>query len=417
MNVSGNRRILLIDDMPSIHEDFRKILEAPAAGELNVAEAALFGEAAPAAAPGFELDSAHQGREGAALVEAAIEAGRPYAVAFVDMRMPPGWDGAETIAQLWRIDPRVQVVICTAYSDHPWEEVLPRLDVQDRLLVLKKPFDSIEVRQLAATLTAKWDLTREAASHMKSLEQAVRDLTATEADLRRSNEDLEGFARSVSHDLRSPLIAMGAFSNLLARELNDHPSKNVQHYLSRIQACAVVGERLIEGLLALARIARAQLLIEPIDLSAMTRQLVEEIRGADRAREVCVTVQERLRCHGDRRLMVLAMRHLLDNAWKFTSGRPEATIEIGGYAGAAGDAVFFVRDNGAGFDMAYAGKLFRGFQRLHPSNEFPGTGIGLVTVSRIIERHGGRIWADSKPSEGTSLYFTLPAVRSTEIIR
>src|SRR6185369_6863778 len=137
------------------------------------ARAALFGDDAPPAPAGsapFELDSAYQGQEGLAKVEAALQAGRPYAMAFVDMRMPPGWDGVETIEQLWRADPRLQVVICTAYSDSSWEEVLRRLDAGDRLLILKKPFDNIEVRQLANALTAKWQMTQQLALQIDNLE-------------------------------------------------------------------------------------------------------------------------------------------------------------------------------------------------------------------------------------------------------
>ncbi|MFC5523262.1 ATP-binding protein [Polaromonas jejuensis] len=178
MNTLQNRHILLVDDMPSMHEDFRKILTArPAARDLDDVEAALFGQAAPLSGDGFELDSAYQGHEGVAKVEASVRAGRPYAMAFVDMRMPPGWDGVETIERLWRIDPQVQIVICTAYSDYPWEEVLARLDVQDRLLVVKKPFDVIEVSQLAKTLTTKWELARQATLQMSSLEDAVEKRT------------------------------------------------------------------------------------------------------------------------------------------------------------------------------------------------------------------------------------------------
>ncbi|MDZ4400683.1 sensor histidine kinase [Hydrogenophaga sp.] len=332
-------------------------------------------------------------------------------MAFVDMRMPPGWDGVETIERLWRIDPLVQIVICTAYSDYPWGEVLTRLDVQDRLLIVKKPFDMIEVSQLARTLTAKWELARQAALQMNSLEEAVRDLTAAEAALRQSNKELEAFAYAVSHDLRTPLSIMNAFSNLLARELGSQASEKMLHYLSRIQASAVVGAQLIEHLLSLAQISRAELRMEPVDLSVMSRQLLGEYRNVVPQREVSITVQDGLRVHGDKRLFRIAMQHLLGNAWKFSSLRTHAEIEVGKLdgAGAGGEAVFFVRDNGCGFDMAYADKLFHTFQRLHAVHEFPGTGAGLVTVSRIIGRHGGRVWADSKPGEGATFYFTLPS--------
>ncbi|ABM39340.1 ATP-binding response regulator [Polaromonas naphthalenivorans] len=207
MNKPQNRRILLIDDMPSIHEDFRKILAPrPAARELDNFEAALFGQAEAPACDGYELDSAYQGRDGVAMVEAAVQAGRPYAMAFVDMRMPPGWDGVETIERLWRIDPQVQVVICTAYSDHAWEDVLARLDVQDRLLILKKPFDMIEVSQLARTLTAKWTLARQAASQVSGLEEAVQERTralhASESQLHQIADTLPALIAYVDAEQR-----------------------------------------------------------------------------------------------------------------------------------------------------------------------------------------------------------------------
>lgn len=189
MNVTENRRILLIDDTPAIHDDFRKILvHHGASADLDEIEAALFGVRRQAAPVRFELDSAYQGEEGWAMLRASLEADLPYAMAFVDMRMPPGWDGVETIERLWQTDPRLQIVICTAYSDYSWEEVLERLDVGDRLLVLKKPFDAIEVCQLANTLTAKWRLTRQAELKLAGLEEAVRRRTV---QLDQANEALQ----------------------------------------------------------------------------------------------------------------------------------------------------------------------------------------------------------------------------------
>ncbi len=179
MSTLQNRRILLIDDTRTIHEDFRKIL-APSApgGELADAEAALFGTAVQATSPDCELDSAYQGEEGLAKVRAAKLSGLPYALAFVDMRMPPGWDGVQTIERLWQEDPQLQIVICTAYTDYSWAEVLRRLDVGDRLLILKKPFDAIEVCQLASALRVKWQMTQEAAQRVADLEAAVEARTA-----------------------------------------------------------------------------------------------------------------------------------------------------------------------------------------------------------------------------------------------
>jgi CheY-like chemotaxis protein len=176
-----NLRILLVDDNPAIHDDFRRILAADdSTGDLDDAAAALFDSAAQAkpASTLFELQSAHQGQEARDLVRTAIQAGRPYALAFVDMRMPPGWDGLVTIGKLWEIDPELNVVICTAHSDHSWEEIQAELPVRERWLVLKKPFDKIEVLQLAHSLAEKWQLTRIARAQRATLEQMVEDRTS-----------------------------------------------------------------------------------------------------------------------------------------------------------------------------------------------------------------------------------------------
>ena len=178
MSAPRNLRILLVDDMPSIHEDFGKTLAPPVVTtELDADEALLFGEPAVTAAVCFEMDCAYQGVEALEKVRASQLAGRPYAMAFIDMRMPPGWDGVETVEQLWLADPRLQIVFCTAYSDYSWAQVLTRLDVRDRLLILKKPFDAIEVYQFANALTTKWQMTEQAAFKMSRLEEAVEERT------------------------------------------------------------------------------------------------------------------------------------------------------------------------------------------------------------------------------------------------
>ncbi|MDM0118897.1 putative bifunctional diguanylate cyclase/phosphodiesterase [Variovorax arabinosiphilus] len=183
MSTPQNRRILLADDTPAIHEDFRKILlPAAMAADLGDLESALFGTTAKTSDVDFVLDGAFQGQEALAKVRDALAADAPYALAFIDMRMPPGWDGVETIEQLWLEDPRLQIVICTAYADQSWVEVFERLDARDRLLVLKKPFDAVEVRQLASALTMKWQMTEDAAFKMNQLEQAVEERTRELSD-------------------------------------------------------------------------------------------------------------------------------------------------------------------------------------------------------------------------------------------
>jgi PAS domain S-box-containing protein len=190
MNVpdtSQNRRILVIDDNPAIHEDFRKILAAPAESEaFEAISDELFGpdESKPALA-GFELESAYQGQEGLERVKRAVAAARPYAMAFVDVRMPPGWDGVETTSKLWEAYPDLQVVICTAYSDYAWEDLIAKVGQSDRLVILKKPFDNVEVLQLANALTEKWRLLQYAKLKIDGLEQAV---AARTLQLRRSEE-------------------------------------------------------------------------------------------------------------------------------------------------------------------------------------------------------------------------------------
>lgn len=407
MNPAPNNRILLIDDTRSIHEDFRKILGTQCAGpDFGPTDMALF-DIAPRQACEFELASAYQGREGLAFVTAAAKAGTPFAMAFVDMRMPPGWDGLETVERLWEADPRLQVVICTAYSDHPWEEVLERLDVRDRLLIVKKPFDMIEVSQLARALTAKWSLARQADDQRKELEVLVEQLRASESALRYKGTELEAFAHSVSHDLQSPLSIIGAFGSLLQSELGDCGGK-AGHYLDRIRASTAVGQELIGGLLTLTHIARSELRLEQLDVAALVRQLTLDLQDASPSRDVVVTVQPGLSVRGDARLMRIAIRNLVENAWKFSSRRERSLIEIGLALETCEQCVFFVRDNGCGFDMAHADQLFHNFHRLHAQDEFPGTGVGLVTVSRVLLRHGGRVWADSTPGEGSTFYFSLP---------
>ena len=198
--VTDNRRIIVIDDNVNIHEDFRKILAPPADSDsLTQARAALFGEV-PTLPPQvrYELDFASQGREGFGLVQTAHKRGNPYAVAFVDMRMPPGWDGLETIEHLWYVDPDLQIVICSAYSDHPWEDVSRRIGDTDKLLILMKPFNSIEVVQLANSLTKKWNLACSVKLQIDSLAFSVSQRTA---ELREANERLQANIVSRTADL------------------------------------------------------------------------------------------------------------------------------------------------------------------------------------------------------------------------
>jgi two-component system NtrC family sensor kinase len=214
-----NRRILLVDDLPSIHEDFRKILCPPAATtDLDADEALLFGEPTSTASIHFETDSAFQGVEALEKVRASLLADSPYAMAFLDMRMPPGWDGVETAERLWQADPRLQIVFCTAFSDYSWSDVLTRLNVRDRLLILKKPFDTIEAYQLANSLTTKWQMAEQAGFKMSSMEQAVGERTR---ELEQSREMFRLMAESTNAVAFTLDLTRGCFPYIGAQGIVD----------------------------------------------------------------------------------------------------------------------------------------------------------------------------------------------------
>jgi PAS domain S-box-containing protein len=236
------------------------------------------------------------------------------------------------------------------------------------------------------------------------LEQRIRKRTA---ELEESNEDLRDFAYSLAHDLRAPLASIDGFSAQLELRLGSQLDDKSQHYLRRLRAGVKLMSDLTDALLALADLSNKQLMHQSVDMSSLARSVVERLRERDPARRVTITIDETSRAQGDVRLLTDVMENLLGNAWKFTSRRPAAEITFGGQAWPNGSYLYHVKDNGAGFDPAYAYKLFGPFQRLHTANEFEGTGIGLAMVRKIVSRHGGRVWAESLPGEGASFYFTL----------
>ncbi len=241
-----------------------------------------------------------------------------------------------------------------------------------------------------------------------SLEEHVEQRTA---QLKFANQQLEAFSYSVSHDLRSPLSAVDGFSALLEKSMTQPGAaplaERSRHYLARIRVGVRQMGELIDAMLLLAKVTRASLRWETVDLSAQAQAVLESFQEREPDRVAHWEVTPGLVAQGDSQLLGQVLDNLLGNAWKFTSGKADTCITVGQETGPDGETVFFVRDNGAGFDMSYAAKLFGAFQRLHAQNEFPGTGVGLATVQRIIERHGGRVWADSAPDQGATFYFTL----------
>lgn len=236
------------------------------------------------------------------------------------------------------------------------------------------------------------------------LEQRVQQRTA---QLAAANRELEIFSYSLAHDLRGPLAAIDGFAQALHETMAGRLQDRERHYLERVRMGARSMSEMIDALLAMARLSREPLRWDRLDLSAMARAELQGLAERDRGRELAWQVQDGLAAHGDQRLINLVMQNLLGNAWKFSAQRRPAHIEVGQLREPAGEAVFFVRDNGVGFDMAHAGKLFGAFERLHGTAEFPGTGLGLANCQRIVERHGGRIWAEAVPGQGACFFFTL----------
>ena len=240
------------------------------------------------------------------------------------------------------------------------------------------------------------------------LEQRIAERTA---QLAAANEELEAFAYSASHDLRAPLQTIDGFSRALEEDYGDTLDAVARDYLRRIRAAAQHMAGLTDALLKLSRLTRGDMSLEQVDLSAMARAVAEHLRAQDAAREVAFDIAAGATAHGDPRLLGAVLENLLGNAWKFTSRHPRARIEFG-VADRAAERVYYVRDDGAGFDMERAQKLFAPFQRLHTTSAFPGSGIGLALVNRIIRRHGGRVWAEAAQEKGATFYFTIPDVPS-----
>lgn len=220
-------------------------------------------------------------------------------------------------------------------------------------------------------------------------------------ELEAANKDLESFAYSVSHDLRAPLGSIDGFTQALQMDYGDKLDETGREYFGWIREACRQMRDLIDGLLQMSRLAKHEVQRESVDLSAIARSIADSLRQSHPERPVRFEIHDGVRTVGDERLLRAVLENLMNNAWKFTRKRPEARIEFG----AAGDA-YYVRDNGAGFDPAHAAKMFRPFQRLHSAREFEGTGIGLATVQKIVERHGGRAWAEGEVEKGATIYFT-----------
>jgi signal transduction histidine kinase len=242
--------------------------------------------------------------------------------------------------------------------------------------------------------------------------RAQDELELRGAQLEATNKELEAFVYSVSHDLRQPLSAINAFSQLVVEDAGDRLGDDEREFLRRVRAATQRMAAMLDGLLKLSRASRLDLVSEHVDVSTMASEILAELRAEQPERQVDCVVAPGLRVQADPALLRVILVNLLDNAFKFTSRHETARVEVG-RADCDGEVAFFVRDDGDGFDLAAAGKLFQPFERLHHADEFPGTGIGLATVQRLVARYGGRVWAEAEVDEGATFYFTLSGPAAT----
>lgn len=419
-----NQRILLIDDNPAIHEDFRKILNPSRDGDSLVdAEAAFFGEVEDVDCElQLEIDSASQGVEGRDKVVAAVAEGRPYAMAFVDMRMPPGWDGLTTIEHLWKADPDLEVVICTAFSDKSWQDICNRLGWTDQLLILKKPFDTAEVSQLALALTEKWRLRRQSRIVQDELEQLVAARTAEvqEKDLALSQkqrlESIGALAGGVAHEFNNLLHVIHGYTRFAQHGLdeNEKPFQDLQEVLKASDRATSLASQLLcfsrndefkpRSIVVRSMLEDLARLVKPviredvkvvIDLPPDELYTMADPSGLQQVLlNLCVNARDAMpeggELHIESKLVTATPKqishHELDDDGPF--------VRIS------------VADTGTGMTPDHVTRIFEPFFTTKEIGK--GTGLGLSMVHGFVRRHGGLIDVDTEPGQGTTFHILLP---------
>jgi two-component system, sensor histidine kinase and response regulator len=334
------------------------------------------------------------------------------AVILLDVKMPD-MDGFETAALIRERDKsRDTPIIFLTAADKTHTEAVRGYAV-GAVDYLVKPVVPEFVRSKVSVfveLAKKSELLRLQAEQLRRGEQSARELAETRAglvrELEHKNQELESFSYAVSHDLRAPLRRIEAFSRAVLESQHGKLNADGRRYFDRIQEASRQMSQLIDDVLHLSKVSRAELRQQEVDLSALATAILERLREAEPERVVETRIRPGVVVSGDGQLLRIALTNLLENAWKFTARRPAARIEFG-LISEGGETTYFVRDNGAGFDMTYADRLFGPFQRLHLASEFPGSGIGLATVRRIIHRMGGQVWAESLVGQGATFHFTL----------
>ena len=423
-----NRRILVVDDNLAIHSDFRKILVSDGSGqELEDAEAAFFGEGCDINRElNVELDSAHQGQEGLEKVVAAVAENRPYALAFVDMRMPPGWDGLTTIEQLWKADPDLQVVICTAYSDNTWSDIREQLGDTDQLLILKKPFDNVEVCQLALALTEKWHLAQQARLKKRDLERMVDERTEQlrerEEALRRKHklEAIGSLASGIAHEFNNVLQVIRGYTRFAMDELSvdAQPHRDLQYAVEAVDRAAEITRQLLN----FSRQQPAKKSHQEVnEIVTMTLRMVRPVFGEQIEVDVDLSDEAGI-VYADVDIMSQALLNLCINArdampsggrLRITTDQREILDRRGGNASTGQPnlkpghySVITVADTGCGMPAKVIDRVFDPFFTTKEVGK--GTGMGLAMVFGTLQNHEGTVTVESSEGQGSTFRIWLP---------